>query len=330
MLILKSAQSLASPAPDRLAIHAPADLPKLAKARGWPHAVLADERTMASALDFLDAGKKEHMPVSAGMQVSELSTQAGRVTLVFIPLDQAGLHRLISLADSLALCDTLDACSKALAPSAATDGSKPNLAVMILPGRGFNPARADLVKQALGHLGLGLAVGLASVWDEELRHAPRQTAIQVATDAHIALAELRFAYSEEPFDKALSDALISITKDADTHRRKSRLEDSQPQTFEDPTIPFYRPVDETNAAQRNADKIASRFGQMTLSRDPYLPAKAGLKEGDDSNAILLDLANQGYAIRVAAGLLADTQEARDRLAEETGLIVKLGFSNYFL
>ncbi|WP_163564592.1 hypothetical protein, partial [Klebsiella pneumoniae] len=87
MIILRSTFSLSSRAFDRIALLDPKALAKTAAKNAYATAVLADERTMAGALSFLEAAKEAEIRGSAGLSLSGIKTEDVDVRLTFVPLD---------------------------------------------------------------------------------------------------------------------------------------------------------------------------------------------------------------------------------------------------
>ena len=328
MLILKSDHSLTSDAVDRMAVDKAKALAKAAGAAGWPNAVLADERTMAGTLEFLAAAKGGKTVASAGVSVSGLTTRGGAMSVIMFALDQDGLRKLVSINAGLAVAQTLEQVLELLPRLDEASASQRTMAMILVPGRGFNASRAGDLKALTGGRGVGVAVALYDVNGQEARHAPRREAEELQAATGIPLVQLSGAYSIAEITPALNNALVAITKQKSA--RVKRTEDALPQAFASTSIPTYDPASFAEAAGRNAVALFSRIRPTSLERKPTLPSRIGLEDGESADAKMERLTREGMAERIARGRIVETGETRARLETELALILKLGFSNYFL
>jgi DNA polymerase-3 subunit alpha len=95
-------------------------------------------------------------------------------------------------------------------------------------------------------------------------------------------------------------------------------------------IPLWREDYDTSQTGAVSAKIRSRIRPTALARKPTLPGHLGLSENENPDRTLRDHAERGLRTLVAKGKIADEAAAADRLRKELGVIVAMGFSNYFL
>ena len=331
MLVTKSRYSFNSVAPDRVATLKPAEIAKIASRRGWPFVLLADERTLAGSLRFLATAKDAGIPASAGMQVSGLAWAGSLVTIILMPLDQSGLERLVRSADGLARAASVADLARALPCS--PDGPM-DIAAIVLPSRDSADTAAEdcaTLRAALLRARLGPAVGVAEAGRtrEPLPHAPWAAAQHVAAAGGFAMARLSMAYAAEDPDPAVRDGLEKLAEESgDEAPRKA--------TSARPRMPSSYAIPERDAslAEDGLGQVSAslhgRVQPMSLARAPTLPARLGLRDGEDPAATVRALSRQGLEDKARLGLVRNRAEASARLETELALITGMGFSNYFL
>ena len=327
MLVLKSQLSLHSAAPDRMALHDEKTLPKIAKAAGWPYALLADERTMAGSLEFLRACKAAKVAGSAGIQLSRLRVVDNHVTLILMPLNQRGLDRLVRIAGELGNAESLEDAMRRWDESEGFD-----LAGFVMPAPDFEPAqiRPEAFRKRMRSLGINPAVAIMGVNGEQLRHAPRAEAENLAEACGLPIVRLVEGLTDRRLDADETQALSAFAKGAKAAERlPERL--AMPQSFTDSSVPRHEDVlSHDDAGLDNARGAFERIEVMTLERKADLPRRQGLAEGQSADDVFDAKARAGLRKRIAAGFYPDEAIAWERFDYEIGLIKAMSFSNYFL
>lgn len=319
LLVVRSALSLASAADDRIALNDAKDLPKIAAANGWSHCVLADERTMAGSLDFLESAKKAKISGSAGIHISALLEGDTRTSVTLFALDQAGLHRLISRSDRLAVAKRIEDVHAILrddAPSAV------NVAMALLPARStLAPRPCDWRA-----IGVGAFVALADSNGHQIRAYPYEEAMAYAKAGGITLVRLKMGYMAQAPEPEFADALATVAEKAGEGQVSNS---SRPDILPDPSIPRCedRPGDKPS---ENGAAIAGRIQAMGLTRKPSLPKSPAGDRGETAEERLSRMAREGLERRIESGKIPDVAAAKERLEYELGLITGLGYSDYFL
>ena len=334
MLIVKSQMTSNSVAYDRIALMKPEQLPHVAKRRGWNHAILADERTMAGALRFLASAKAIGIKASAGVQVSRLRWSCGEMALLLVPLDQNGFERLIRVADRIANANKLESVVTILSDADRDElrGGRPDIVALALPRPDTDYTRPDALlrlPEIMRAARLGPIVALADAGPnrEPLGYAPQQAAADLSKATGIPLARATFGYMEAKPDPDLARALMTIATDSSGSSSLSQRE-RQPTTMNDPSIGPAEDREDAPAAL--ATQIVDRIERMTLSRKPSIPAKLGLQPGEDAGETLRRLAEAGFERRLAKNQITDEERSYEQMQRELGIIVELGFSNYFV
>jgi DNA polymerase-3 subunit alpha len=331
MLTLKSRHTFRSTGPDRLATSKADQLPKLAKRQGWDFALLADERTMAGCLEFLEAARKIGLKAAAGIQLSGLNWPGGSLTMILIPMNQDGLTRLISAADHLAKAETIDKILEALK---SNNNGKINVTCYILADRECKNAHEQDIKQLRAQFldaFIGPVSGLCEAGSglAELWHAPWESAAKLHREGHMPLGKLRMGYAAEDLTDAMQEGLIALAND-NADKNAARAAKVRPRMPERIGIPkFERDTHQTDN-DAVSTTIQSKIEPTTLSATPTLPAKLGLKPNEDADQTLREKAYTGLARRLTANQLSNPEASAHRLEYELEIIISQGFSNYFL
>ena len=333
MLVVKTRHSFRSMGPDRVATAKAEALPQLAKARGWNFALLADERTMAGALDFLAEAANTGIAAAAGIQVTGLAWRGYDIGVVLMPLGQTGLRRLIAHADALQSAERLDDVLAALRPTGDTTGPI-DITAFLMPGREIVATRTDELAElrtAILDARIGPVIAQVEAGGDgaELHHAPWGPAADMHERGAMALARLTMGYAAEDMGVTFQDALTALAEDnGDKIAGKgSRHRPRMPARI---GIPVMDPIREDEPTAAVAASIVARVTTSTLKATPELPARLGLADGEDAATTLRSLARAGMEDRIVKGQAVTPSVARAQLEHELDVITDLGFSNYFL
>lgn len=326
MLITKSRMSFTSTGPDRLSILHDKNIPELAKKNNWPFVALADERTMAGALEFLAAARKTEINAAAGIQISNLKLADGNTTtLICIAMSQNGLQRLMAASGVLQSAENLEEVTDELAKTAP---ERPDIICVIVMPTGMQPSpEIAKIPDTLKKAGLGPVIGQIEPGgvQESMAWADPRSNYEFSVMAKIATLRIQTAYAAREMSAKAKQALASLSASRATAQAKVNV--PPPETPQNHIIPRYTDED-------FEDKISSaligRITPMRLDHKPALPERLGLQDGEDPFKILTDLARSGLARMKANGAIAYPERASERLETELKIIHDKGFANYFL
>lgn len=331
ILIAQSTRSFVTLSPIRISLTQPEEIPAIASERGWSHVVMADERTMAGGIRFLDAAKKANIHGIVGLRLSHITDDNLPCSIIFVPFGQEGLNTLMEQCDRLGDSWTWSDILTHLPLHETTLG-----AAIILPTR--EPSNADAIddiKTSLLSRGFGPLTGYAESGSKKLSIPgfPAQAAAALQSlqtrpgnpRSRIPAIRLTYGFTKDP----ISEKMIEAFTVASTQRAKGQTNDVSLQT---PAMPLSTELPERIHYETNTpleDKLLTRFSEMTMRHPETLPATLGLN-GADANELITRLANEGLERLYQNNKLIDYDQSKKRLDRELELITRLGFSNYFL
>ena len=145
----------------------------------------------------------------------------------------------------------------------------------------------------------------------------------------MALARLTMGYAPEDLPEAFQEGLVALASD-NADKTAGKAARKRPRMPARMGIPVFDASAEAEPTAAVAASIAARVTPTTLAAKPELPARLGLAEGEVAAEKLVALARAGLRARIAARQVDDAGAASERMEHELGIIVGLGFSNYFL
>jgi DNA polymerase-3 subunit alpha len=318
----------------------PKAIAKQAKRLDFPAAALTDRNGLYAAMAFTDACREAGVQPIVGtmLAVARPGCAGGQPALDWIALyaqNDRGYDNLCTLVSAAHLgrpveepahvsLDALEGRTEGLI--ALTAGGDGALARLISQGQ---DATAGLILERLISLFPGRLYIEISRRDDDDEQRAEARLIELAYQHDLPLVATNPAsYVEAHFHEA-HDALLCIAQSSQLDRDDRKR--SSPEAWLKPAAEMRRLFADLPEAIENSGVIARRCAFGVLQRKPILPSIAGDTEAEAEQ--LHRDARTGLEARLARHpeLTADERKAYfDRLEYEADIIVRMGFSAYFL
>ncbi|AXK44122.1 DNA polymerase III subunit alpha [Erythrobacter aureus] len=297
-------------------------MPALAVKADQPAIGLIDRGSLAGALEFSDAARKEGIQPIVGC---DFMTKAGRVTV--IAENATGWSNLLSLSREQALTP-----ERLLDDEAIIDRAEGLILLAGAPESALNNLLATNKHDANDWLkAMMAAYGDRFYLEIERSTGRRPTEAvldRISRAYNLPMVATSFAAYSEPKDYDLLELLSAIQ-----HKR----------LVDDPDLPrpakgqHFKSTAEFTALFADAKHLLENTARLALrcspdaapkATKPMLPAFPDAKGNEEG--MLRDMATKGFEERIADVPEAKKPEYRARLATEMDIICKQGFAGYFL
>ena len=319
----------------------PKAIAKQAKKLDFPAVALTDRNGLYAAMPFTDACKAEGVQpiIGALLAVARPGTPEGKSpTLDWLPLyaqNAAGYDNLCSLVSEAHLGRPAE--EPAHVTLDALEGRTDGLIALTGAGEGglARLLAEEQMRDALLYLERLRALFPGRLYvelcrrGEEVEEKAEQALLDLAYEQDLPLVATNPASFAMPDFHAAHDAMLCIAQSSQIDRDDRTR--SSPEAWMKPAAEMRRLFDDLPEAIDNSSVVGRRCAFGAPKRKPILPSIAG--DTDAEEAQLRADARAGLEARLAPyGELSPEQRKvyDDRLEYEAGIIVRMGFSAYFL